>query len=170
MKIPQIINSLLETDLYKFSMGQAIYHQFPAYKTTWTFKCRNKDVKFTPEMVEEIKEQIKAYCTLSFTEDELAYLDNIKWFKGSYVDFLRLWRPRFEDFEITTDAECGLSIETKGTWLNTSMYEIPTLAIVNEVYFRMAYNYDELLESFKERLDMKFNNLKTGHWYAGVWA
>ena len=143
MKLPQIIISLLETDMYKFSMGQAIYHQFSDYKTTWSFKCRNTDVHFTEEMVEEIKEQINAYCNLRFTEDELEYLHTIRWIKGSYVDFLRLWQPRFEDFEITTDAECGLSIETKGTWLNTSMYEIPTLAIVNEVYFKMAYDYNK---------------------------
>lgn len=39
----QIITSLLETDLYKFSMGQAIYHQYSDYKTTWSFKCRNED-------------------------------------------------------------------------------------------------------------------------------
>ena len=61
MKLNQIITSLLETDLYKFSMGQTIYHQFTSYKTTWTFKCRNNDVFFSPEMVEEIKEQIKDY-------------------------------------------------------------------------------------------------------------
>lgn len=170
MKFAPIITSLLETDLYKFSMGMAIYHQFPAYKTTWTFKCRNKNVKFTPEMVEEIKEQIQNYCTLTFKEDELEYLNNIKWFKGSYIDFLRLWKPRYEDFEITTDAECGLAIETRGTWLNTSMYEIPTLAIVNEVYFRMAYNYDELLKSFKERLDAKFDNVKFGKNYLGTFS
>ena len=91
MKFKPFIESLLETDLYKFSMGQAIYHQFSDYKTTWSFKCRNEDVVFTPEMVEEIKDQIQAYCTLRFTEDELAYLENIKWIKGSYVDFLRLW-------------------------------------------------------------------------------
>ncbi|MCM1324333.1 MAG: nicotinate phosphoribosyltransferase [Acetobacter sp.] len=170
MRLQPIIINLLENDMYKFSMGQAIYHQFSDYKTTWTFKCRNTDVKFTAEMVEEIKEQIKAYCGLKFTEDELAYLEKIKWIKGSYVDFLRLWQPRFEDFEITTDAECGLSIETRGTWLNTSMYEIPTLAIVNEVYFRMNYDYDSLITSFKERLDEKFNNLKSGKWYAGVFS
>lgn len=162
MKLNRIINSLLETDLYKFSMGQAIYHQFSDYKTTWTFKCRNKDVKFSPEMVEEIKEQLKAYCDLRFTEDELAYLETITWFKGSYVDFLRLWKPRFDDFEITTDAECGLSIETTGTWLNTSMYEIPTLAIVNEVFFKMSYNYDELLADFKARFDEKIKNIEDG--------
>ncbi len=152
MKLNPIIVSLLETDMYKFSMGQAIYHQFSDYKTTWTFKCRNKDVHFTEEMVEEIREQIKHFCTLRFTEDELDYLENVKWMKGSYVDFLRLWQARYADFKITTDAECGLSIETFGTWLNTSLYEIPTLAIVNEVYFRMAYNYDELLKSFKAEI------------------
>lgn len=170
MRLEPIIKSLLETDMYKFSMGQAIYHQFSDYKTTWSFKCRNKDVQFTSEMIDEIKEQIQAYCKLRFTEDELQYLDSIKWIKGSYVDFLRLWQARYEDFTITTDGDCGLSIEVAGTWLNTSMYEIPTLAIVNEVYFRMAYNYDELLESFKERLNIKFENLKSGHWYAGTFS
>lgn len=170
MKLNQIIVSLLETDMYKLSMGQAIYHQFSDYKTTWTFKCRNKDVFFTPEMVEEIREQIKAYCDLRFTEDELAYVDKIKWIKGSYVDFLRIWKPRFNDFEITEDAECGLSIEAKGTWLNTSMYEIPTLAIVNEVYFRMQYDYDVLMESFRERLAAKIEKLKGGDLIVGKFS
>lgn len=157
----QIINSLLENDLYKFSMGQAIYHLFSDYKTTWTFKCRNEDVRFTSEMVEEIKNQIKLYCSLRFKEEELEYLNSIKWIKGSFCDFLRLWSPRYEDFTITTDDECGLAIETKGTWLNTSMYEVPTLAIVNEVYFRMAHNYDELINSFKDKLAVKIDKLKS---------
>ena len=170
MVLNQIINSLLETDMYKISMGQAIYHQFPGYTTNWTFKCRNLDVKFTPDMVEEIRSQIQAYCSLWFTEEELEYLNNIKWIKGSYVDFLRIWRPRFSDFEITTDGPCGLSIETKGTWLNTSMYEIPTLAIVNEVFFRMSYNYELLLENFEERLDDKIQCLVDGTYKIGAFS
>ena len=160
----RIITSLLETDAYKFSMGQAIYHQFSDFKTTWSFKCRNEDVHFTKEMVDEIKRQLLLYTELRFKEDELEYLHNITWIKGSYVDFLRLWKPRYEDFTITQDAECGLSIETKGTWLNTSMYEIPTLAIVNEVYFRMAYDYDHLMDSFRERLDDKIAKLEAGEY------
>ena len=170
MKFKQIVDSLLQNDAYKFSMGQAIYHQYSGYTTTWTFKCRNKDVKFTPDMVQEIDAQIRAYCNLRFRESELDYLKNIKWIKEDYIDYLRIWRPRYEDFTINTDGECGLSIETSGTWLNTSMYEIPTLAIVNEVYFRMAYDYTELLSSFKDRLDSKFENLKNGHWYAGTFS
>ncbi len=162
MNIQPIITSLLETDLYKFSMGQAIYHQFSDYTTEWSFKCRNLDVHFTPEMVDEIREQIRSYCRLRFTEDELAYLNGIRWLKTAYIDFLRLWKPRFEDFIIDTEADCGLRIETNGTWLNTSMYEIPTLAIVNEVFFRMAYDYSVLFESFKRRLAEKTSRIAKG--------
>lgn len=170
MKFKPAVTSLLETDLYKFSMGQAIFHQFSDYKTTWTFKCRNKDVHFTSEMVEEIREQIKHYCNLRFTEDELTYLGGITWFKKSYIDFLRLWQPRYEEFVISDDAECGLSIEAGGTWLNTSMYEIPILAIVNEVYFRSAYNYDDLMESFRRRLNEKVEKIVSGEYNIGIFS
>ena len=162
MKLEPIIDSLLEQDLYKFSMGQAIYHQFSDYKTTWAFKCRDEDIYFTKEMVNEIKEQIQHYCSLYFKDDELNYLDSIKWLKGSYIDFLKMWHPSYEDFLITNDDKCGLKIETYGTWLNTSMYEVPTLAIVSEVYFRMKYDYKYLLDSYKEKLNNKINKLKDG--------
>lgn len=161
----QIINSLLEIDAYKASMGQTIYHQFSGYTTTWTFKCRNKNVFFTPAMVEEIKNQIKAYCRLRFKPDELKYLRSIKWIRDDYIDFLRIWQPRYEDFIINTDAECGLNIEVKGTWLNTSMYEIPVLAIVNEVYFKYQPNYEELKESYIKRLNEKIDWLVKGKYY-----
>ena len=170
LKLNRIINSLLETDLYKFSMGQTIFHQFPSYTTEWTFKCRNKDVYFTKEMELEIKEQIKEYCNLRFTEDELEYLRSITWIKDDYVDFLRFWHPRFEEFYISHDGDKGLTIETRGTWLNTMMYEITTLAIVNEVYFRMAYDYDELIESFKEKLDVKCERIKNQSIYLGTFS
>jgi len=166
----QIITSLLETDMYKFSMGQAIYHHYPEYMTTWDFKCRNTDVHFTKEMVDEIRRQIRLYCHLRFKEDELKYLDSIKWIKGSYVNFLRLWRPNYADFTIDNKAECGLRITTKGTWLNTSMYEIPTLAIVNEVYFRMHYDYSELMKQFSAKLEEKISWLKEGTYNLGSFS
>lgn len=170
MKLKPIITSLLETDLYKFSMGQAIYHQFPSYKTRWTFKCRNKDVQFTADMINEIKDQINNYCNLRFTEDELEYLGNIEWLHEDYIDHLRIWKPRFDDFEISDKGEHGIFIEAKGTWLNTSMYEIPVLAIVNEVYFRMAYNYDELIEQYKRKLEEKKNWLVSGQYNIGAFS
>lgn len=185
MKLKPIINSLLEQDLYKFSMGQAIYHQFPGYKTTWSFKCRNRDLVFTQEMAEEIRAQIDAYGKLRFTEDELAYLDSIRWIKGSYVDFLRLWQPNPKEITVSLTDTSQLCIEAKGTWLNTSMYEVPILAIVNEVYFHMnrlfkgkgseaglvlELTYDDLMTDFQRRLEDKYQMLHRGKWYAGTFS
>lgn len=171
MQIPRIINSLLETDMYKFSMGQAIYHQFPAYTTKWNFKCRNANVIFTSKMIKEIKDQIKEYCNLRFSEDELEYLGNIRWIKPSYINFLRIWKPRFEDFTIEEVPDgCHLKIQTEGTWLNTSMYEIAILAIVNEVYFRMHYDYDVLFEQFKKKAQEKVQALCSGVYELGAFS
>ena len=160
-----IITSLLDNDLYKFSMGQAIFHQFPEYRTRWTFKCRNKDVVFTEDMVLDITRHIKCYCELSFTKHDIDVLRKIVWLKPSYLDFLQNWKPRFEDFTITREGDHGLSIETNGSWLNTSMYEVPVLAIVNEVYFKYLgymkteYNNGELVESFYDKLNEKVKTL-----------
>lgn len=170
MKFKQIINSLLETDLYKFSMGQAIFHQASEYETTWTFKCRNENVRFTPEMVEEIREQVKAFCTLRFTEEELSYLSGIKWLKKSYINHLRLWRPNFADFRIEAGGEKGLVIEAEGTLLDTSMYEIPTLAIVNEVYYRFRDDYDKLVADAKRRTEAKAEMLQMGQYWLPVFS
>ncbi len=170
MKLKQIITSLLETDLYKFSMGQAIYHQYPSYKTTWTFKCRNSDVKFTQEMVEEIKEQIHAYCSLRFQVDELQYLSKIEWLHEDFIDHLQIWKPRFEDFTIENSGSSGLFLEAKGTWLNTSMYEIPILAIINEVYFRTVYDYDLLFEQYQRKLKQKIQWLIDGTYNLGTFS
>lgn len=169
MKLKPIITSLLETDLYKFSMGQAIYHMFPNYTTTWTFKCRNENVVFTKEMVREIKRQVKHFCKLRFTEDEIEYLSDIAWTSRDYIYHLKHWKPNYKDFKITTKVKCGLSIETNGTWLNTSMYEIPVLAIVNEVYYRFLFSkvYNVLVDSFEERLDKKVHRLETNEIYLG---
>lgn len=166
MKLNPIINSLLETDAYKLSMGQAIFHQFPTYKTTWSFKCRNTDVYFTPEMLKEIEEQVDSYCKLSFKEDELAWLaKNLPWIKEDYIAFLRFWHPRREEIHINEwnqqgMDDSGLVIDCTGTWLNTSMYEIAILAIVSEVYFAFKYGPGAKDIEFQKRTMEKFNKFR----------
>ena len=166
-----IITSLLETDMYKFSMGQAIYHQFPNYMTRWAFKCRNEDVIFTDEMIAEINRQLDAYCNLRFTSDELQYLSNIPWIKQDYVNFLKLWYPQRSEIKVErTDSGCHLDIQAYGTWLNTSMYEIAILAIVNEVYFKFQYHYPDLLDQFKQRASEKLLLLHDGEYEIGPFS
>lgn len=172
MRYQRMIRSLLETDLYKFSQGQMIWHQYPEYTTTWTFRCRNKNVHFSYDMVDEIKAQIAEFCQLRFTDDELEYLGKIRWIKPAYVKHLKLWHPNAEDIHVkyTGDEGCGLEITSTGTWLDTSMYEIPILAIVNEVYFRMEYNYDSLIKSFKKLADEKVKCLYGGTFVIGSFS
>lgn len=140
-----MIHSLLENDMYKFSMGQCIYNNFSSYTTTWRFKFRNweKLGKVTPEMLTEIREQVDDYCSLRFYGCELDYLRSIPWMKPAYVDFLRLWHPSSDEIEITGNDPSGLSITVQGSWLNTSMYEVPILAIVSEVYCKHKHKHQQ---------------------------
>ena len=161
MKLHRIINSLLEVDLYKFTMQSVIFHQFPSYTTEWTFKCRNKDVFFTQEMLNEINEQIDHLCTLRFTKEELDYLRSIRFIKNDYVEFLRLWHP-IRDY-VTTNLNNGiLDVSVNGPLFSCMQFEIYLLEIINEVYFRMKYNYDELEDSAEIKLNKKIDAFNSG--------
>lgn len=176
MKLNPIITSLMATDSYKLSMGQTIFHQFPTYKTTWSFKCRNKGVHFTPEMLNEIEEQVDHYCKLRFKETELVWLArNLPWIKEDYIAFLRFWHPRREEIHINEMLQqgmddSGLAIDCTGTWLNTSMYEIALLAIVNEVYFAFKYGPGAKNIEFQKRTMEKFSKIQNGEYNIGAFS
>ncbi|MCR5608727.1 MAG: nicotinate phosphoribosyltransferase [Lachnospiraceae bacterium] len=162
MKLQPIIISLLDTDLYKFNMDQVIFHKHTDLCGQYFFKCRNKDVIFTKEMVQEINEQVDHLCTLRFTKEELDYLRSIRFIKNDYVEFLRLWHP-IRDYVTVTGLDNGeLEIVVDGPLFSAMQFEIYLLEIVNEVYFRMNYDYDKLLKSAEERLDEKINAFKDG--------
>ena len=86
-----IITSLLDTDLYKFTMMQAVLHQFPGAQVEYRFKCRNEGVKLG-DLAQEIRHEIQSLCTLSFKEAELAWLSGLRFIKSDFVDFLALFK------------------------------------------------------------------------------
>ena len=160
MKLSPCVVSLLDTDLYKFNMNQVMFHKHTNLNGTYIFKCRNKDVVFTEEMVEEINAQIDHLCTLSFTDEELEYLGSLRFIKSDYVEFLRLWRPLRRYVTCNTNADNGLHIEINGPLFSVMQFEIYLLEIVNEVYFRMKYDYIALANSAKEKLVGKMNGFR----------
>ena len=162
MKLAPIVVSLLDTDLYKFNMDQVIFHKHTDLCGQYYFKCRNKGVTFTPEMAEEIEAQIDHLCSLRFKKEELDYLRSIRFIKNDYVEFLRLWHPIRDYVTVSLSDEGDLSIVVDGPLFSAMQFEIFLLEIVNEVYFRMAYDYDALLASAKERLDDKIRKLNDG--------
>ena len=164
MRFEPIIQSLLDTDLYKFNMDQVIFHKHTDLCGEYYFKCRNKNVRFTPEIADEICAQVDALCALRFKKEELDYLRSIRFIKNDYVEFLRLWRPIREYVKIDLSAEGELSVVVNGPLFSAMQFEIYLLEIINEVYFRMTYDYDALLRSAEERLDAKIAAFREGRY------
>ena len=81
-----IISSLLDTDLYKFTMMQVVLHQFPGAEVEYQFKCRNAGAPGIEDLaphVNEIREEIRALCNLRFQDAELAYLKTMRFINRS---------------------------------------------------------------------------------------
>lgn len=160
MKLSPCVISLLDTDLYKFNMNQVMFHKHTNLNGKYIFKCRNKDIEFTDEMIAEINAQIDHLCTLTFRDEELEYLASLRFIKPDYVEFLRLWRP-LRRYVYCYGDNCGnLFIEVEGPLFSVMQFEIYLLEIVNEIYFRMKYDYIELVNSAKERLVGKMNGFR----------
>ena len=153
MKLEPIVTSLLDTDLYKFNMDQVIFHKHTDLIGEYYFKCRDEGVVFTPEMLEEIDEQITHLCSLRFTREELDYLRSIRFIKPDYVEFLRLWHPIRDYVETSLDENGRLTVAVKGPLFSAMQFEIYLLEIISEVYFRMNYDYAELRLAAGERLN-----------------
>lgn len=162
MRLDPIVVSLLDTDLYKFNMDQVIFHKHTDLTGDYVFKCRNSNIIFTEEMLQEINEQIDYLCSLNFTKAELDYLRSIRFIKSDYVEFLRLWHPIREYVSTGLSKEGVLSVEVHGPLFSAMQFEIYLLEIINEVYFRMKYDYEKLREQAKVRLDQKIADFNSG--------
>ncbi len=149
-----IIQSLLDTDLYKFTMMQVVLHHFPGAQVEYKFKCRTEGVDFRPYL-DEIRAEVAALCALRFRDEELEYLRSLRFMKSDFVDFLALFHFNGKYLRVAQGERPGeLDITIRGPWLHTILYEIPVLAIVSEVYFRRTQPRPDLDEG-RRRLDAK---------------
>ena len=158
-----IITSLLDTDLYKFTMMQVVLHQFPGAQVEYRFQCRNAaspGVSPLAPMVNEIREEIRALCSLRFQDAELTYLQSMRFIKSDFVDFLGLFRLNEKYVTVTALPSGEIDVAIKGPWLHTIPFEIPILAIINEVYFRNTQKLPDVMEG-RRRLDVKIEQLKS---------
>ena len=155
-----ILHSLLETDLYKFTMWQTMLHRHPQAQAEYRFVCRNMPAFPLAELLGEVNEQLDHLCSLSFTEDELAYLGGLRYIKNDFVDFLRIFKfqRRFVQAVVADDGNT-LEIVADGPQVHVMGFEIYVLAIVNELYFRRADQAAALAEG-RTRLQAKIAALR----------
>jgi nicotinate phosphoribosyltransferase len=163
-----IIGSLLDTDLYKFTMMQVVLHHFPGANVEYRFKCRNAGIDLTP-YVDEIRREVELLSTLRFSEPELQYLRALRFIKSDFVDFLGLFQLNTKYITVRPSAEANgeIDIVIRGPWLHTILFEIPVLAIVNEFYFR-AIQKDPDFSEGRRRLRAKIALLAADPALAGV--
>jgi nicotinate phosphoribosyltransferase len=153
-----IITSLLDTDLYKFTMWQTLLHRHPETQSEYRFVCRNHPGYPLAELKADVERELDALCGLSFREDELAYLKGLRFIKSDFVDFLRIFRFQRAFIEVSTEGE-ALHIVARGPQVHVMGFEIPVLAIVNELYFRRLDSAEVRLEG-QRRLNAKIAALQ----------
>ena len=141
-----ILSSLLDTDLYKFTMMQVVLHHFPAAQAEYRFKCRNRNVDLRP-YIDDIRAGVRELCRLRFRPEELEYLRGWRFFKSDFVDLLKLFQLDERFIAVTPLGDAGdIDITIRGPWLHTILFEVPVLAIVSETYNLRAHprpDYDE---------------------------
>src|SRR6476646_8860641 len=154
-----LIQSLLDTDLYKFTMMQVVLHHFPGAQVEYRFKCRTPGVDLRPDLP-AIEAEITRLCSLRFRDDELIYLRGLRFMKSDFVDFLALFHFSEKYVCVGAGEKPGeIEITVKGPWLHTIMYEIPLLAIVSELYFRRTQPRPDLAEG-RRRLKAKIESAR----------
>lgn len=152
-----IITSLCDTDLYKLTMMQAVFHQHSTAKVKYSFKCRNEGVDLHP-IVERLKQEIAALCQLRFQKDELEYLSKMRFMKPDFIGFLEMFYLQEKHISVYPIANGEIEIEINGPWLNTILFEVPVLAMVNQIYFE-TQNTEEVLAEGRRRLHEKIDFL-----------
>ncbi len=136
-----IINSILDTDLYKISMGQSICNQYPDVDAEYTFIDRNK-IAFPDGFAKRLQDEVKLMRNLRLTDSEYHWLRDVCYYlKRPYLDFLRGFR--FDPSQVAIGQKAGrgdgeLVLSVKGPWYQTVLWEVPLMAMISELYFEMT--------------------------------
>jgi nicotinate phosphoribosyltransferase len=158
MAFAPVIHSLLDTDLYKFTMWQPMLHRHPQTQALYRFVCRNTPQFPLAELAAEVNAQLDHLCTLCFRQDELAFLASLRFIKPDFVDFLRIFRFQRDFIAARADGD-ALRIEARGPQVHVMAFEIFVLAIVNELYFR-RFDREAAWSEGRERLAGKVAQLR----------
>ncbi|WP_300451798.1 nicotinate phosphoribosyltransferase [Accumulibacter sp.] len=154
MSAEPVVRSLLENDLYKFTMWQALLHSHPGAHAEYAFFCRNRPAYPLAELQAEVDAELDRLCTLTFSTDELAYLRGLRFLKSDFVDFLSVFRFQRRFVRTQVDGE-HLRVVASGPLVHVMAFEIFVLYIVNELYFRRLPADASILATARQRLQAK---------------
>lgn len=153
-----IISSLLETDLYKYTMQYVVFKKFPDVEVKFKFKNRTSGIKLSYDLyAEKIKKEIYSLSCLEFKPNEIDFLTNLEFFSKGYLEYLEDFRFNPSNVIISKGKEGEVEIYIKGLWLKTILYEVPLLAIISELYSDTGE--EENIVYGKKQLDDKISTI-----------
>jgi nicotinate phosphoribosyltransferase len=153
-----IVQSLLENDLYKFSMWQALMHSHPGARAEYTFFCRGNPAYPLIELNGDIERELDNLCSMHFKQDELDYLNSLTYIKEDFVDYLTVFRFQKRFLSLSAD-EDRLVIQARGPLVHVMGFEIYVLYIVSELYYRRLLDPNTLVVA-RRRLEEKIDLLR----------
>ena len=158
MPFEPAVQSLLDTDLYKFTMWQPMLHRHPQTQAVYRFVCRNRPAYPLAELAGEMNAQLDHLCALRFRPDELAFLGSLRFIKSDFIDFLRLFHFQRDFIRAWAEGD-QLHIEARGPQVHVMGFEIFVLATVHELYSR-RFDREAARAEGHRRLDAKIRQLK----------
>ena len=169
-KLDPIVRSLLDTDFYKLLMLQMIWELHPRVDATFSLINRAKTVRLADEIDEgELRAQLDHARSLRFSKKEMIWLAGNTFYgrKQIFTPEFLAWLAEFQLPEYELSRRDGqFHLEFHGRWMHTSMWEIPALAIINELRSRAAmkgygpFTLDVLYARAKSKLWDKVERLK----------
>lgn len=132
------IRSMLDNDLYKFSMANAVLRLFPNLRVTYRFTDRRGKGLWTPAALKELKRRINAMSELALTGEERQFCEReMPWINRTFWDFLENYRYDPSEVRVWVDRKHNLQMEIKGLWGHAIFWEVPLLALTCEVFYEM---------------------------------
>jgi nicotinate phosphoribosyltransferase len=153
-----VVKSLLENDLYKFSMWQALMHSHPGARAVYTFICRGEPAYPLASLADDVNGELDHLCGMYFRQDELDYLSSLSYMKDDFVDYLTVFRFQRRFITLETDGD-RLVIHAAGPLVHVMGFEIFVLYIVSELYYRRL-SKEGVLEEARRRLRKKIETLR----------
>ncbi|MCP4720613.1 MAG: nicotinate phosphoribosyltransferase [Desulfobacteraceae bacterium] len=132
-----MIQSILDNDLYKFTMQQAVHMLYPRAQAEYEFTNRG-GTSFPDGFAQKVRQEIKKMAYLSLTKNQKVYLENTCYFfTPVYLDYLESYT--YNPNEVTLGQEKGrFFLKIKGPWYRTILWEVPLMAIISETFFSMT--------------------------------
>ena len=163
----RIINSILDNDLYKFTMGNAVFNLFPRMVVRYRFTDRN-NLSYPDGFDEKLREQLCLMEGLSLSKKEKEFLQKKcgGFLPPTYIDFLEGFNYDPSEVDITLTEDNKLNISIEGYWYRTILWEVVLMAIISELYFRETNQHVDVEDfGLYEKTFNKAESLKSHNTY-----